>query len=114
MRKITMILAVLFLSVAFVGEAFADTYVRGYYKRDGTYVQPHYRSSPNKSYNDNWSVRPNVNPYTGKRGTRSPTSNDRSPSSSGYYRSPSSRYSSRNPGFVSPGKGFVSPWKGYR
>ncbi len=79
MRKIAMIVAALFLSVAFVGEAFADTYVRGYYRRDGTYVQPHYRSSPNKSYNDNWSVRPNVNPYTGQRGTRSPTWNDKRP-----------------------------------
>ena len=59
--------------------AWADTYVHGYTRSDGTYVQPHYRSSPNSSYNDNWSVRGNTNPYTGKSGTLSPTQNDRSP-----------------------------------
>lgn len=57
----------------------ADTYVRGYHRSDGTYVRPHYRSSPDGSYNNNWSVYPNVNPYTGRQGTRPPTWNDRSP-----------------------------------
>ena len=59
----------------------ADVYVRGYTRKDGTYVRPHYRSSPDNSYNNNWSVRPNINPYTGQRGTKSPTWNDRPPSS---------------------------------
>ena len=54
--------------------AFADVYVRGYYRSDGTYVQPHYRSSPNSTPLDNWSTRGNINPYTGKRGTRNPYS----------------------------------------
>ncbi len=54
--------------------AFADVYVRGYYRWDGTYVQPHYRSSPNSTPLDNWSTRGNINPYTGKRGTRNPYS----------------------------------------
>ncbi len=56
-----------------VTTAFAqDVYVRGYYRSDGTYVQPHYRSSPNSTPLDNWSTRGNINPYTGKRGTRNP------------------------------------------
>lgn len=50
--------------------ALADTYVRGYYRNDGTYVAPHYRSSPNHTKSDNWSTRGNVNPYTGEAGTR--------------------------------------------
>ncbi len=58
----------------------ADEAVRGYYRKDGTYVAPHYRSSPDSSYNNNWSTSPNVNPYTGKQGTRQPTYNDRAPS----------------------------------
>lgn len=62
------------------GIAAADQYVRGYTKSNGTYVAPHYRSSPDSSYNNNWSVSPNVNPYTGERGTRSPTYNDDPPS----------------------------------
>ena len=57
----------------------ADEYVRGYYRKDGTYVAPYYRSSPDDSYNNNWSVRGNRNPYTGQEGTRSPTYDDRSP-----------------------------------
>ncbi len=48
----------------------ADTYVNGYFKSNGTYVQPHYRSSPNSTKSDNWSTIGNTNPYTGKQGTR--------------------------------------------
>lgn len=51
----------------------AASRVRGYYKRStGSYVQPHYRSSPNRSKLDNWSTKGNYNPYTGKRGTKNP------------------------------------------
>jgi hypothetical protein len=49
-----------------------DTYVRGYTKCDGTQVAPHWRSSPDSSFNNNWSTSPNVNPYTGQQGTRTP------------------------------------------
>lgn len=52
--------------------ALADVYVEGYYRSDGTYVRPHYRSSPNSSTYDNYSTRGNVNPYTGQPGYRSP------------------------------------------
>ena len=56
----------------FASSAFADVYVRGYTRSDGTYVQPHYRSSPNSTTLDNYSTRGNTNPYTGKRGTVDP------------------------------------------
>ena len=48
----------------------ADVYVRGYYRNNGSYVQPHYRSNPDSSFSNNWSTHPNTNPYTGKQGTR--------------------------------------------
>ena len=51
-----------------------DVFVKGYTKRDGTYVQPHYRSSPNSTKLDNFSTRGNVNPYTGQAGTKDPDS----------------------------------------
>jgi hypothetical protein len=51
---------------------FADTYVKGYYRKNGTYVQPHYRSTANGTKSDNWSTKGNVNPYTGKKGTKNP------------------------------------------
>ena len=77
MKKLLLLLIPMLLLC--IDVAVADTYVEGYYRRDGTYVRPHYRSSPDGSYNNNWSVRPNYNPYTGQPGTRSPTWNDRNP-----------------------------------
>jgi hypothetical protein len=50
-----------------------STYVNGYTKSNGTNVQGYYRTTPNKTINDNYSTSPNVNPYTGKQGTVSPT-----------------------------------------
>ncbi len=53
--------------------AFArDVYVRPHVKSDGTYVEGHYRTSPNNSNMDNFSTRGNVNPYTGQTGTKNP------------------------------------------
>lgn len=44
--------------------------VRGYFRKDGTYVQPHYRSAPDGNFWNNWSTKGNINPYTGKEGTK--------------------------------------------
>ena len=46
--------------------------VRGYTKKDGTYVAPHNRTNPNNTQRDNWTSKPNQNPYTGKDGTKEP------------------------------------------
>ena len=46
--------------------------VRGGFTKSGTYRQSHYRTSPNKTKRDNWSTKGNVNPYTGKKGTKNP------------------------------------------
>lgn len=56
--------------LVFSGSAFADDYVDGYVKDDGTYVAPHYRTERNSTRNDNYSTDGNVNPYTGKKGTK--------------------------------------------
>jgi hypothetical protein len=56
--------------------AFADQHVRGYYRKNGTYVQPYTRTSPNNSVYDNYSTKGNTNPYTGKEGTVNPYNND--------------------------------------
>lgn len=45
---------------------------RGYYMRNGTWVNPYIRSMPNKTQGDNWSTRGHQNPYTGKIGRRTP------------------------------------------
>ena len=60
----------LVVAVLLCGSAFADDFVRGYVKKDGTYVAPHYRTERNGTRNDNYSTRGNVNPYTGEYGTK--------------------------------------------
>lgn len=44
----------------------------GYVTKSGTYVAPHYQTAPNTAKTDNWSSKPNVNPYTGRPGTKDP------------------------------------------
>jgi hypothetical protein len=86
-------------SIVLCGSAGADQFVNGYTRQNGTYVAPHYQSSPNSSYNDNWSTRGNTNPYTGMEGTKAPTYNDRAPSygsgSGSLYGSPSGGHGRR-------------------
>jgi hypothetical protein len=49
-----------------------ETTVRSHTRRDGTYVPGHQRTNPDWSKGNNWSSRGNVNPYTGKPGTKNP------------------------------------------
>ena len=48
--------------------------ISGYYKKNGTYVQPYFRTAPNSTNRDNYSTKGNVNPYTGKSGWIEPDS----------------------------------------
>jgi len=48
--------------------AYADKSVKGYTKKDGTYVAPYHKSAANSSKADNYSSKGNENPYTGKKG----------------------------------------------
>lgn len=63
--------AVLGMLLAF-GASAADTYTKGYVKKDGTYVQGHYKTKANNTKTDNYSTKGNTNPYTGKKGTKDP------------------------------------------
>jgi hypothetical protein len=51
----------------------SDVHVHGYTKKDGTVVQPYTRTHENSTQRDNFSTKGNVNPYTGKVGTKEPT-----------------------------------------
>lgn len=50
----------------------SSTHVKGYTKKNGTYVAPHHRTTPDKLKSNNWSTKGNVNPDTGKPGTKDP------------------------------------------
>lgn len=56
----------------FALNVFSQVHVNGYYRSNGTYVQPHYRSSPDGNPYNNYSFPGNVNPYTGKVATGNP------------------------------------------
>ena len=66
---------ILALILGFSGVAFADVQVNGYYRQNGTYVQPYTRTSPNTTRVDNYSTQGNTNPYTGQAGTVNINSN---------------------------------------
>lgn len=60
----------LFMLFAAIGFSQSQTYVPGYTKADGTYVQGYWKTAPNTTNHDNWSTKPNTNPGTGTEGTR--------------------------------------------
>jgi hypothetical protein len=67
------VLVVITMSADVEGEARARggaVHVKGYIRRNGTYVAPHVRSAPDGEFWNNWSTEGNVNPYTGQPGTR--------------------------------------------
>jgi len=76
MSKIRNILVAAFaaMTVAVSTAQLGDyVYVRGYYRWDGTYVRPHYRTQPDGIFWNNWSSWGNINPFTGERGYRLPS-----------------------------------------
>lgn len=68
MKKIIVFMFLLMMG----SSALADQYVNGYYRQNGTYVQGHYRTTPNNTRLDNYSTRGNYNPYTGQKGYQNP------------------------------------------
>jgi hypothetical protein len=65
---LTVMSLILLLTSFTIAEA-KDVHVKGYYRKNGTYVSPHYRSAPDGIKSNNFSHCGNVNPYTGKTGT---------------------------------------------
>ena len=53
--------------------------VNGYTKSNGTYVAPHIRTAPNSTNRDNFTTKPNTNPYTGESGYIQPDGNSINP-----------------------------------
>ncbi|TKC10855.1 hypothetical protein FA048_11855 [Pedobacter polaris] len=62
MRNLLLMLFVLLISAT----TYSQVSVKGYYKGNGTYVQPHERTPPNNTITDNYSYPGNYNPNTGK------------------------------------------------
>jgi hypothetical protein len=69
MKKLLAILSFI-LMLPMAAQSAGSHGVKGYTKKDGTYVAPHRQTNSNSTQRDNWSSKPNVNPYTGKKGTK--------------------------------------------
>lgn len=73
--KLTVLLAA--AALAMCGAVYAkgkggSHYVAPHVTKSGTYVEGHMKTSPNATKVDNYSAKGNVNPYTGKEGTKDP------------------------------------------
>jgi len=77
MKKLLILMLGSFIALS----ALADTYVNGYFKKNGTYVEGYYRTSPNSTTTDNYSSQGNTNPYTGTSGHKA---NDYTPEAGNY------------------------------
>ena len=66
--KRSIILAVvLMIVISFLTVSLAEAgWVKGYYRKNGTYVQPHYRTNPDGNPYNNYSFPGNYNPNTGR------------------------------------------------
>lgn len=64
-----------------------DVYVDGHFRQDGSYVQPHHRSAPDRNPYNNYGTQGNSNPYTGQQGTVQPQP---------YYTQPAPTYPAYN------------------
>ena len=65
----------LFVVVLLLASALAfgrDVPVRGHVTKKGKYIAPSHRTSPDHTQRNNYSSKGNINPYTGKNGTRKP------------------------------------------
>ncbi len=71
--KLLALLLVLFTFNCLEVDAAGRVRVKGYYRKDGTYVRPHYRTAPDGNPYNNYSYPGNYNPNTGKVTTGNPS-----------------------------------------
>ena len=64
------LIALIALALAHTAQARGSHAARGYVTKQGTYVAPHRATNPNGTKRDNWSTKGNVNPNTGKQGSK--------------------------------------------
>lgn len=65
LRKILACVIALFV---LTGVAEGAQRMRGYIKKNGTYVMPHYKTRKDGTRLNNYSTKGNINPYTDKKG----------------------------------------------
>jgi hypothetical protein len=68
MRKVVILIICIFFLFINIFDAFSGglVWVRGYFRKNGTYVRPHFRTAPDGIPYNNFSFPGNYNPNTGK------------------------------------------------
>ena len=66
MKKLLILVMTLVLMFSMVTISFAKVSVKGYFRKDGTYVQPYVRTNPDGNPYNNYSYPGNYNPNTGE------------------------------------------------
>ncbi len=108
---------ILFLLTFFIYfNSFSQVKVNGYYRKNGTYVAPHYRSSPDGNPYNNYSYPGNTNPYTGKVAPGNPETylnnyNSRKRIAYPGYRPGNTNYGYSNNSYESSNNGYSSGLK---
>ena len=69
MKTVVLIAAIALLATPTLARTVS---VKPHVTKQGVYKSPSYRTSPNTTKIDNYSSKPNINPYTGKSGTVDP------------------------------------------
>ena len=64
--------SLVFLCLSLSALASSPVHVKPTVTKKGEYRQAHVRTAPDHTQRNNWSSKPNVNPYAGKAGTRTP------------------------------------------
>ena len=72
MKRLFLLIVALGIGLSGLSLAKSSTRMKGHTTKNGTYVPSHRRTNPDKSKNNNWSTKGNVNPNTGKKGTVDP------------------------------------------
>lgn len=79
MEKLFSLFVGIFVALTFVstdtfakGKSYGNTRVTGHIRKNGSIVNPHMRTKPDNSKLNNWDTKSNINPYTGKEGTKDP------------------------------------------
>jgi len=66
-KRLIILAGALVVLISFLTVSLAEAgRVRGYTRRDGTYVQPHYRTNPDVNPYNNYNFPGNYNPNTGR------------------------------------------------
>jgi len=64
-NSMVVILALVLIGLTAEASQAKSSHVNGYFKKDGTYVAPHYRTAPDSNPYNNYSTPGNLNPNSG-------------------------------------------------